>query len=165
MTRNQFVEWRWTPCDSRSDLEARLEKAKGRVLQTLVGQEANAWGYAAGDAAIVPIGYANLGLTPNVIGSDTTIFVGSSETLTALDAKTGASIFRYDMPTVFHEFVRIEDDHLLVRDETGFVALSHQGRERWKGLCADIIEDYEIDGAVIAGRTLEGAEFKFVIET
>jgi len=142
-----------------------MEKAQGRVLQTLVGHEANAWGYATRDTTVLPIGYANLGLIPDVMGSDATIFVGSSETVTAIDARTGGTIFAFDMPTVFHEFIRIEHDLLLVRDEIGFIALSHQGEEKWQGLCADVIEDYEIDGAVITGRTLEGPEFRFVIET
>jgi len=165
MTKNPFAQWSWIACESRSDLEARLEKAQGRVLPMLVGTEANTWGHASCGTTILPIGYANLGLLPEVIGSDAAILVGSGQALTALDARTGAPIFTYAMPTVFHEFLRIEDDLLLIRDETGFIALSPQGEERWTGLCADIIEGYEISGDVITGRTMEGADFRFVVET
>jgi len=168
MTSKPFDEWSWQPCDSRSDLVARLEKAKGKVFQTLADKEANAWGYAAQDGEFIPIGYADLGLTPVVVAWRETVFVGSGGTLTALDAKTGQPVFSYVMPTVFHEFLRIEDGLLLARDEIGFVALSLQGQEKWKALCGDIVEDYEIqgeiDGAVITGRTMEGSNFRFVVE-
>jgi len=82
--------------------------------------------------------------------------------LVGYDVSSRSIIFKYTMPTVFHEFVRFEKDELIVRDEIGFVGISYDGDERWN-FCIDVIANYEINQSIICGKTEEGESFKFSI--
>ncbi len=129
----------WTHCDSRAGLEARLAGMSGKVFEMLTTKDANTWGYVNLGDACIPLGYANLGLTPQVSVWDSLIIVGISQIVACYDSTTGRILYRYDMPTVFHEFVVFGENYYLIRDEIGFVGLSYAGAEVWSASCGDII--------------------------
>ncbi len=129
----------WTHCDSRAGLEARLAGMSGKVFEMLTTKDANTWGCVNLGDACIPLGYANLGLTPQVSVWDSLIIVGISQIVACYDSTTGRILYRYDMPTVFHEFVVFGENYYLIRDEIGFVGLSYAGAEVWSASCGDII--------------------------
>ncbi len=150
----------WVPCDSCSALVAQLPKNACELLTT---DSPNNWGYVAFDLdVVIPIGYADIGLIPLAIRLGNRAFVGINELLVGYDCSSQTALFKYKMPTVFHEFVRFDRDGLIVRDEIGFVGVSYDGNERWN-FCIDIIGSYEINKSTILGKTGEGKNFKFVI--
>lgn len=152
----------WVPCDSRASLLAELPPGAAEPLTT---DSPNTWGYVTFDTAVViPIGYSDLGLLPVAVMYDGKLFVGIDELLVAYDSSGKSLIFKYTMPTVFHEFVRFEQDCLIVRDEIGFAGISFAGVEKWS-FWIDVISDYEIRHSMILGKTEEGQEFKFTIPT
>lgn len=151
---------RWVPCDSRSALLAQLPQNASELLLT---DNPNSWGYIAFDSdTIIPIGYAGLGLFPVTVRLGNRIFVGIDELLVGYELPNRSVLFKYSMPTVFHEFVRFEEDGLIARDEIGFVGISYVGEERWT-FCIDVIASYEINQSTILGKTEDGESFKFTI--
>jgi len=149
----------WVPCESYAALVAALPKNACELLTT---SDANSWGYITFDSdAIIPIGYADIGLLPLGVKRGNRIFIGIDELLVGY-CSSQAVLFRYKMPTVFHEFVRFDQDGLIARDEIGFVGVSYDGDERWN-FCIDVIASYEIDRSTILGKTEEGESFKFTI--
>lgn len=152
----------WVPCDSRNDLDGRLAAFRGVTILPLVeAEDANTWGFVkvpTEEPAVLPVGYADVGLTPEVIVESGILLVGITELVAGVDLSTGALVFRYRMPTVFHEFVRIDESGVLVRDEIGFVLLSLDGQERWT-FCKDLIQDYELTGNELVVTTFDGERF------
>jgi hypothetical protein len=160
MQTTQQSNGRWVSCDSRNALVAQLPPNACELLMT---DSPNSWGYIAFDAdVIVPIGYADMGLLPLAMRHGNRIFVGIDELLIGYDWTSRSVLFRYKMPTVFHEFVRFDQNELIVRDEIGFVGISYVGDERWN-FCIDVIASYEINQSTILGKTEEGKSFKFTI--
>jgi len=150
----------WVPCDSRSALVAQLPQ---NAYELLVTDSPNSWGYIAFDPDVtIPIGYADMGLLPLAVRHGNRIFVGVNELVVGYGYPSQVVLFKYKMPTVFHEFVRFDQDGLIVRDEIGFVGVSYDGDERWN-FCIDVIASYEIDRSTILGKTEEGESFKFAI--
>ena len=94
----------WVPCDSHSALVARLPPNACELLMT---DSPNSWGYLVLDSdVIMPIGYADMGLLPLAVRHGERIFVGIDELLVGYDRPSRSILFKYKMPTVFHEFVR-----------------------------------------------------------
>lgn len=156
-------EFSWVPCDSRSDLEARLAALRGvAVFPVIEAEDANTWGYVkvpAGRPAVLPVGYADVGLTPKVTIANGVLLLGIAELVAGIDISTGALAFRYRMPTVFHQFVRVDERGFLVQDEIGFVLLSRRGEERWR-FCKDLIQNYKLMGDELVVTTFEGDCFR-----
>lgn len=160
MQTTQQSNGRWVSCDSRHALVAQWPPNACELLMT---DSPNSWGYLAVEAdVIIPIGYADMGLLPLAMRHGNRIFVGIDELLIGYDWTSRSVLFRYKMPTVFHEFVRFDQNELIVRDEIGFVGLSYVGEERWN-FCIDVIASYEINQSIILGKTEEGESFKFTI--
>lgn len=163
---NILSDLHWIPCDSKYDLESRLENISKKTLLPLIETtDANAWGYLSlkdGSDLIIPVNYVNLGLSPQIAQTSETLLVGINDLLVGFDPVNATKRFQYKVPTVFHEFVRFDDDVFVVRDEIGFVGLSYEGKEKWS-FCKDLIVDYKISGHVISGTTLEGHDFQFEI--
>lgn len=150
----------WVPCDSHSALVAQLPKNTCELLTT---DSPNSWGYLIFDSdVIIPVGYADMGLLPLAVRNGNRMFVGVDELVVGYDWPSQAVLFKYKMPTVFHEFIRFCQDGLIVRDEIGFVEISYGGDECWN-FCIDVIASYEIDQSTIMGKTEEGVDFKFTI--
>jgi len=147
-------------------LEARLQTVQGLKCERLVTREANTWGYLTLEAegsVVIPIGYSDVGMTPRIWTKEEAAIVGINEAVVGYNLFTGLVRFKYEMPTVFHEFIRDNDNGVIVRDETGFVGLSHEGREDWKFCEEDIINRYDVSASLITGETLEGYKFRFEI--
>jgi hypothetical protein len=160
MQTAQQSNGRWVPCDSRNTLVAQLPP---NACELLITESPNSWGYMVFDSnVIVPIGYADMGLLPVAVKHEDRIFVGIDELLVGYDGSSLSCLFKYKMPTVFHEFVRFDQNELIVRDEIGFVGISYAGDERWN-FCIDVIADYEINQSTILGKTEEGENFEFTI--
>ncbi len=153
----------WVACDSRADMQSRLlGQNQTRVLAPLVTEDPNSWGFlqiSGNHSAFLPVGYADLGLEPTAVSLDNAVFVGIAELVVGLDLSTGVTLFEYRMPTVFHEFVRIDQHEILLRDEIGFVLLSCSGEELWK-FCTDLVADYEQLGNELHVTTFEGKSYQ-----
>ena len=160
MQNEQQSIGKWTSCDSRNSLTAQLTPAAYGLLVT---DSPNSWGYITFDYdIIIPIGFADMGLLPIAIKHENKIFVGIDEVLAGYDEINSSCIFKYKMPTVFHEFVRFDQDELIVRDEVGFIGISYTGDEHWN-YCVGLIATYTIDQKKIVGETEEGEQFEFSI--
>ncbi len=151
---------KWVPCDSRAEL---LSKLHADALDFLITDNPSCWGHLDFCGyRIVPVGFSGMGLVPVGARFKDRIFVGIDEVLVGYDWRTKALLFRYKMPTVFHEFIRFDCDGLIVRDEIGFVGVSYNGAERWI-FCVGVIANYEIRDSTIVGTTDEGESFEFTI--
>lgn len=160
MQTAQKSNGRWLPCDSRNSLIVKLPL---NTTEILVTDSPNSWGLMVFDPnVIIPIGYADMGLVPVAVKHGDRIFIGIDELLIGYDVSSGACLFKYKMPTVFHEFVRFDENELIVRDEIGFVGISYAGDEHWN-FCIDVIARYKIDQKTISGETEEGENFEFTI--
>lgn len=163
MGKNEFS---WVPCDSRRDLEARLAALRGvAVFPVIETEDANTWGYVkvvSGMPGALPVGYSDVGLTPAVTAANGVLLLGITELVAGIDLSTGAVAFRYRMPTVFHQFVRVDERGFLVQDEIGFVLLSRRGEELWR-FCKDLIEEYKLMGDELAVTTFEGDCFRIKV--
>lgn len=160
MQTAQQSNGRWVPCDSRNALVAQLPPSACELLMT---DSPNSWGYMVFDSnVIIPIGYADMGLLPLAVKHGDRIFVGMDELLVGYDLSNQSFLLKYKMPTIFHEFVRFDQNELIVRDEIGFVGISYAGNENWN-FCIDVISDYEITQSTILGKTEEGESFEFTI--
>lgn len=152
----------WVPCDSRSDLEARLAALRGvKVLRLVETEGANTWGFLnvpSEEPLVLPVGFADVGLVPAAILVDGLLLLGITEVVVGIELSTGALAFRYRVPTVFHEFVRVDENGVLVQDEIGFVLLSLHGEELWK-FSRDLIQDYKLTGNELVVTTLDGERF------
>lgn len=156
---------RWIECDSRSDLETRIKFLENRIFEFLVCEEPNTWGYLQSNSEnfIVPIGYCNIGLQPSFHENDGSLFIGISEVLACYSTGLGTVSFKYRMPTVFHDFILSDSEHLIIQDEISFISLSHNGEENWVEPLPDTIEKYEVKGDYISGQTSQGQDFNFSI--
>jgi hypothetical protein len=160
MRTEQQSKGHWVLCDSRNALVAQLPLNACDLLMT---DCPNSWGYMVVESSVVvPIGFADVGLLPSAVKCGNRIFVGINELLVAYDLSSRSCLFKYKMPTIFHEFVRFDQDELIVRDEIGFIGISYAGEERWN-FCIDVISSYEIDQSTILGETEEGENFQFAI--
>ncbi|NKC16806.1 MAG: hypothetical protein GKR94_32820 [Gammaproteobacteria bacterium] len=155
----------WVQCDSKSDMQARLDSSECGVFDELITDEANTWGYLRlkEEGICIPIGFADVGLLPEVLLHNRMVYVGITDTVAGYEVATGNLVFKYRVPTVFHEFVASEREGIIVQDETGFIGLSGDGDQIWMNMCSDTIETYRISGSVIVGRTADGDNFKFPI--
>lgn len=153
----------WVPCDSRNDLEGRLAALRDVLILPLVETaDANQWGFlrVSGEKpAVLPVGYADVGLVPEVTIANGVLLLGITELVAGVDLSTGALAFRYKMPTIFHQFVRVNQSGVLLQDEIGFVLLSPRGEERWR-FCKDLIQDYKLTGDELVVTTFEGEQFR-----
>lgn len=160
MNTAQQPNGHWVPCDSRNTLFAQLPS---NACQLLITDSANSWGYIIFDSnVIIPIGYANMGLLPLAVRHSNKVFVGIDELLVGYEWSSRSVLFKYKMPTIFHEIVRFDKNEIIVRDEIGFVGISYAGTERWN-FCIDVIANYKIDESKISGKTEEGKIFEFNI--
>ena len=160
MNNAQQPNGHWVSCDSRNALFAQLPP---NACQLVVTDSANRWGYLIFDSAIIiPVGYADMGLIPFAVRFCNKVFVGIDELLVGYEWSSRSILFKYKMPTIFHEIVRFDVDEMIVRDEIGFVGISYVGIERWS-FSIDAIANYEIAESLIFGRTEEGESFKFII--
>ena len=159
MRMNRFI---WSKCDSKNDMDSRLSKMEGTVLDVLSTEDANSWGYFSIDnLKHIPIGYSNAGFMPKMRIKSDTVFIGISEILVGYQLYSGELIFKYKMPTLFHAFVCFKQNWFIVLDEIGFVSLSCDGTEKWVQLYEDVIESYKLKDNSISGKTLEGKIFNF----
>ncbi|MDH5764028.1 MAG: hypothetical protein OEZ51_13735 [Nitrospinota bacterium] len=157
----------WKNCSSRSEVDELALKFKGFVLDTVITEGANTWGFLTvdyeGKSIFIPIGYANAGLVPEVVLVFDAILIGINEKLIGIDIEKLLATFIYRLPTIFHEFIEFNETNFTIRDETGFICLSYQGMKIWEFIIDDIIETFEIQNDVITGHTFEGKEFQFKI--
>jgi hypothetical protein len=155
----------WVNCDSPTDLKARLASLGGKVFEASIADESNTWGYiAAENNILIPIGFSDVGLPPQLYIHKNIAVVGVSDTLSGYSVDTGKLLFTYHMPTVFHEFVLFTDDGFVIQDEIGFVGLSYSGSEIWSQIFDDMIETYSLKGSSITGETVEGTQFSISID-
>ena len=157
---------KWTKCESRSDMEARLSSIAGNIFDLLMEDQASSWGYLTlveEGYSLVPIGFCDVGLQPRVSTNNKMVFVGIGSIIAGYELKMGKLVFIYKMPTIFHEFLTTDDQGVIVQDETGFVGLDLDGTQKWIKLYSDIIDTYDFDGRTITGKTFEGSKFEFSI--
>lgn len=157
----------WIICDSLSDMEARLSSIDSLVFDKLIIDDANAWGYLLHREKniCIPVSFSDVGLKPKIFIRDTTIFVGITDTVAGYNLIAGKLFFKYKVPTVFHEFVKLDKQGIIIQDETGFVGLSYDGTQRWMKLYNDMIDYYQVNGNVISGKTVDDQEFEFHTDT
>ncbi len=155
----------WVQCDSRNDMLARLSLVDNQVFDELITEDSNAWGYLTLNKKniCIPIGFPDVGLSPEVFLHDNMVYVGITDTVAGFDASRGRLVFRYKVPTVFHKFITTYLDGVFFQDETGFVGLTFDGKEKWIKLCSDIIDTYHVRNNTIYGETLDGEKFEFSI--
>ncbi len=154
----------WTQCDSRNDMLARLSMVDSQVFDELITEDANTWGYLTlNKKKCIPIGFANVGLSPEIFLHNKMLYVGITDTVAGFDVSRGQLIFSYKAPTVFHKFINIDEENVIFQDEMGFIGLTHNGNEKWVKLCSDIIDTCYFSKNTIYGETLDGEKFKFSI--
>jgi hypothetical protein len=157
----------WRNCSSRSEVDELARNFKGFILDPVITEDANSWGFLTIDNEekniFIPIGYANVGPIPQVVQVYDVILIGINEKLMGVDIEKLLTKFCYRLPTIFHEFIEFNENYFVIRDETGFICLSYQGTEIWEFIADDIIDTFEIQHGIIIGYTLEGKEFQFKI--
>ena len=160
----------WVQCDSQSDMRARLRSTDNWVFDELMTNDANTWGYLTLNSEAlkkknicIPIGFADIGLLPETLLHNGMAYIGITDTVAGYEITKGSLVFRYRVPTVFHQFVVSELEGIIIQDETGFIRLSGDGNQRWIKLCSDTIDAYHVRGNVIFGETMEGDKFEFSI--
>ena len=153
----------WVKCDSRGDMESRLSSMNDNVFDELTAEYSNTWGFFVSEKKdiCIPLGFCDVGLAPQIFIQNMIIFIGVNELVAGYDLKTGELTFKYKMPTVFHEFVSLGENGIIVQDETGFVGLSNDGTEKWIKLFSDVISNYLVVDNIISGETEDGEKFKF----
>ena len=155
----------WVRCDSRSDMMSRLSHINDNVFDELITDDPNTWGFFISEKKdiCIPLGFCDIGLPPQFFIQNMIIFIGVSELVVGYDLKTGTMIFKYKMPTVFHEFSGLGESGVILQDETGFVGLSNDGTQKWIKLFSDVISCYLIIGNTISGKAEDGEQFEFSI--
>jgi hypothetical protein len=108
------------------------------------------------------VGYAELWLLPVAALIDNRLLVGIDEGLARFDVHTLQRQFSYRMPSVFQEFISLEDP-IVVRDEIGFVGISTDGAERWTFLTSGPIDRFSIEHGRLHGETIDNEPFEFAI--
>lgn len=150
---------RWTCCESRSTLASQAP-SDFEMVET---ESPNSWGYVRFEPdLVIPVAYADIGLQPLAVRLGEQVLIGIDELLVSYDCASHSTLFKYRMPTTFHEFVRFDQHEFIVRDEVGFVGISYSGVERWV-FCVDMISSYVVDQSLIVGVTVEGERFRFRI--
>lgn len=153
----------WEAADSRNDLRARVERLDRDVVLPMVeAEEATAYGLLTvpdNSPLHIPVCYSHVGIQPSVAVSNDLLALGLGGEVVAVRRQSGEQIFRYRMPTTFHEFLPWKGQELLCKDEIGFVLLSTDGEETWSFLL-DVVGDFEVDGNTIRGETMEGQPFQ-----
>lgn len=147
----------WIAFESRSALLASMECEA--IATELLTADPRSWGFfkLSGDNILV-VGYADLGLLPIAAQWNGSLFVGIDEILVGFDMENFCKKFSYRMPSVFHEFLSFENQ-LIVRDEIGFVGISHEGKELWCCLTSGPVKSFSIEGRQIRGETIDGDIF------
>jgi len=154
MPRKQAVEW--IPCSSRNDLVSRLKNDSAFAEF----EEARDWGFFCVDEdSILAVGYTNFGINPSAFRIGENIIFGAGDYVANYSCLSKNIIYRYHVPTVFHEFVFLEENKFLIRDEICFVLVDGKGNEVWS-FCPGIINEYGFNGNEIVGITDEGVGFK-----
>jgi hypothetical protein len=149
----------WKSVESASELTEL--PAGGYLLAEIQTMDANRWGqFLFPNGMIIKVAYANLGLKPCAVLVGPRVIIGIDELLSCYDMETRRQVFCYRMPSVFHEFL-IVDDPLVVRDEIGFVCITLDGHECWAHCTAGPIESFSISADRISGSTIDGDEFSF----
>jgi hypothetical protein len=149
----------WRAVDSQGELTSIASAMP--VLAELRTADPNSWGlFELPNGAGIKVGYANLGLKPQAILIDRRAIIGIDEVLACYDIEARREVFRYAMPSVFHEFLCTRDP-LVVRDEIGFVCITLDGEERWAHYTTGPIEDFDITASRICGSTIDGDKFSF----
>ncbi len=156
----------WVPCDSLSDLEGRLAALRGvKILRLVQIEDANTWGFLTvpgEEPLVLPVGFVDVGLVPAAVLVNGLLLLGITELVVGIELSSGALAFRYRVPTVFHEFVRVDENGVLLQDEIGFVLLSLHGEEIWK-FSRDLIQDYKLTGNELEVTTLDGERFNIKV--
>lgn len=152
----------WDAADSKYDLQDRLARLDvATVLPTIESDEATACGLLTilGEKPLhVPICYSHVGIPPSAAVSNGLIAIGMGAEVVVVRKQNGEQVFRYQMPTTFHQFLPWGGEELLCKDEIGFILLSADGEETWSFLL-DVIGHFEIESNSIKGETLEGQPF------
>ena len=149
----------WISSPSKTD--AMVDAPSG--VPVVMTSDNNSWGYfidQSGQKFIV--GYADIGLKPQAIECEDTVFIGINEALFGIDSASMTIKFTHKMPWLFHEFIQYKE-FLLVRDEIGFVGISKDGQEIWEGITEAPINVFRIEGNSIVGSTTDGDDFHFEI--
>ena len=151
----------WTSLDSKAALVNAI--GAGVAIVELTTADPNAWGFfRLPFDKILLVGYADLGLFPVADCIDNRLLVGINELLACFDADTLNCRFLYRMPTVFHEFISLENK-IIVRDEIGFLGISINGEELWNFLTSGPINMFYSKSGRIYGETIDGEVFDFAI--
>lgn len=154
-------ELSWFPVESKYEILSINNY--GQLRKELVTEDPNQWGFfRLPDGKMLIVGYANLGLLPMWKSMRGCVLVGIDEVLACISISTLEERFRYTMPSVFHEFISV-DNLIVVRDEIGFVGISPEGSEVWKFLVGGPISEFHIEDKVICGRQIDGDSFRFLI--
>lgn len=157
----EFIKIPWMSVGSKNNLAATCDPKK--VFNQLVTVDANEWGFfKLPNGKLLVVGYAALGLVPQGIISNGNFLMGIDEVLSSFDVNTLGDKFSYRMPSIFHEFVSL-DELIVVRDEVGFVAISDGGVEVWKFLTNGPINEFFIESGKIYGNTIDGEQFNFSV--
>jgi len=153
----------WDAADSKSDLQVRMTRLEsGTLLPLIETDEATVCGLLTipGESPLlVPVCYSHVGIPPSVAVSDGLLAIGMGNDVVVMCKRAGGQVFRYRMPTTFHQFLPWNGDDLLCMDEVGFILLSAKGEETWSFLL-DVIARFEMEGNTIKGETLEGESFQ-----
>jgi len=156
----------WVQCDSKGDMQARLHSSECAIFDVLLSGEPNTWGYLRlkNKGICIPIGFSDVGLPPEILLHNGMVYVGISDTVAAYDLAIGNLVFKYIVPTVFHDFFALEHEGIIVQDEIGFIRLSDCGDQMWMNMCSDTIDRYHVSDNLITGRTTDGEIFEFTID-
>ena len=155
----------WIRCDSKEDMQSRIRSSGYNAVGELITADANAWGYleVKNEGFCIPVGFVDVGLLPEILLCDSMFYVGISDTVAGYELGTSRLVFKYMVPTVFHEFIVSKLGGIIVQDETGFIGLSCDGNQKWMNMCSDTIDTYQVSGDLITGRTTDGDSFEFTI--
>ncbi len=157
----EFISVSWTSVESKNALGSLL--AKEGATNELATADPTTWGFfPLPNGKKLVVGYANLGLIPVAAVVNGHLLIGIDEILACFDLNTLQRTFTYRMPSVFHEFVSLNDP-VIVRDEVGFICISATGVEIWAFLTNGPINQFTIEGAFICGVTIDDEPFKFAI--
>lgn len=146
----------WIPCSSRSDLMSRLKDDSSFAEF----EEAKDWGFfCIQEDLILAIGYVDFGISPSAFRVDESVIFGAGEYVAGYNCLSKKLVYKYQVPTVFHEFVFLEKNRILIRDEICFILIDDKGNEIWS-FCPGMINEYRFNGDEIVGVTDEGVNFK-----
>lgn len=150
-------EYKWIPFESRYEMQSFSENScKNIRVET---NDPNSWGVFQVNKIInIEIGYNNIGLLPISLIICNCFVIGINEIVFFIDLIHGKILHKYIVPTIFHNFI-LYNERLILCDETGFVEISMDGKEKWKKIFPDIINSFSIRDGSIVGSTFDGENF------